>query len=179
MSWNSWREKVSTKIDNYLDFDTWDQATSWAQSNQHVMPNLLVSQINKLSQGRFPQDAFTIGQQVSKIWMASVMFDRIGHLDTKDDIAYLGCWIGTLAPWLNIIFRPNRIFGFDSDPEAIAMADDFNADYVKDDWRFKGVVEDVSIIDWSAPEFVVEGELITDFVPDVIVNTSAEHMTDD
>jgi predicted RNA-binding protein (virulence factor B family) len=26
---------------------------------------------------------------------------------------------------------------------------------------------------------VVEGELITDFVPDVIVNTSAEHMTDD
>ena len=170
---------MNTKIDNYLDFDTWDQATSWAQSNQHVMPNLLVSQINKLSQGRFPQDAFTIGQQVSKIWMASVMFDRIGHLDTKDNIAYLGCWIGTLVPWLNIIFRPNRIFGFDSDPEAIAMADDFNADYVKDDWRFKGVTEDVSIIDWSSPEFVVEGELITDFVPDVIVNTSAEHMTDD
>ncbi len=167
------------EIPNHLKFDTWEELRVWAQSNQHTLPNLLVSQIMKIAQGKYPQDAFTLGQLASKIWMTSVMFERIGHLDTKDNIAYLGCWIGSLASWLSIIFHSYRIYGFDSDPEAIAMADDFNSDMVVDNWRFKGVVEDVNILDWSAPEFVVDGELITDFVPDVIVNTSAEHMSDD
>ena len=35
------------------------------------------------------------------------------------------------------------------------------------------------LMNWSDPEFVIDGELITDFMPDVIVNTSSEHMSDD
>jgi hypothetical protein len=84
-----------------------------------------------------------------------------------------------LATFLSVAFNASRVFGFDADPEAIDLADDFNSDYVKDNWRFKGVVSDINIMDWRNPEFVVDGELITDFVPDVIVNTSAEHMSDD
>jgi len=78
-----------------------------------------------------------------------------------------------------VAFNASRVFGFDADPEAIDLADDFNSDYVKDNWRFKGVVSDINIQDWNSPEFVVDGELISDFVPDIIVNTSAEHMSDD
>lgn len=167
------------EIPNKLEFDTWSETLAWSQEHQHTMPGLTVNQIHKLSQGKFPRDAFTVGQLASKIWMTSVVFDRIGSMDVKKNIAYLGCWVGTLAPWLNILFRSDRIFGFDSDPDAITWADDFNSDYVQDSWRFKGVVEDATVMDWSAPEFVIEGELITDFVPDVIVNTSSEHMTDD
>jgi len=170
---------VNTTISNHLEFNDWRSLTEWATSHQHTMPHLFVSQIHKIAQRRFPPEAFTMGQLASKIWLTSVLYDRLGQLDTKDDIAYLGCWIAPLTSFLSTVFHSNRIYGFDSDPEAIAMAEDFNSEYVEDNWRFKGVVADVNTIDWNEPEFVVDGELITDFIPDIIVNTSAEHMSDD
>ena len=170
---------MNTTISNHLEFKDWHSLSEWATSHQHTMPHLFVSQIHKIAQRRFPPEAFTMGQLASKIWLTSVIYDRLGQLDTKDDIAYLGCWIAPLTSFLSTVFHSNRIYGFDSDPEAIAMAEDFNSEYVEDDWRFKGVVADVNTIDWNEPEFVVDGELITDFIPDIIVNTSAEHMSDD
>ena len=165
--------------DNYIEFTDWEQVTDWATHNQHTLPSLFVSQIHKLAQGRYPTDAFTIGQLASKIWLTSVIYDRIGDIGIADDVAYLGCWMAPLATFLSVAFNASRVFGFDADPEAIDLADDFNSDYVKDNWRFKGVVSDINIMDWRNPEFVIDGELITDFVPNVIVNTSAEHMSDD
>jgi len=170
---------VNTTIPNHLEFNDWHSLSEWATEHQHTMPHLFVSQIHKIAQRRFPPEAFTMGQLASKIWLTSVIYDRLGQLDTKDDIAYLGCWIAPLTSFLSTVFHSNRIYGFDSDPEAIAMAEDFNSEYVEDNWRFKGVVADVNTIDWNEPEFVVDGELITDFIPDIIVNTSAEHMSDD
>ena len=170
---------MNTTIPNHLEFNDWHSLSEWATEHQHTMPHLFVSQIHKIAQRRFPPEAFTMGQLASKIWLTSVIYDRLGQLDTKDDIAYLGCWIAPLTSFLSTVFHSNRIYGFDSDPDAIAMADDYNSEYVEDDWRFKGVVADVNTIDWNEPEFVVDGELITDFIPDIIVNTSAEHMSDD
>ena len=162
--------------DNYIEFTDWEQVTDWATHNQHTLPSLFVSQIHKLAQGRYPTDAFTIGQLASKIWLTSVIYDRIGEIGIAKDVAYLGCWMAPLTTFLSVAFNASRVFGFDADPEAIDLADDFNSDYVKDNWRFKGVVSDINIMDWHSPEFVVDGELISDFVPDIIVNTSAEHM---
>ena len=164
---------------NLIEFTDWEQVTDWATEHQHTLPSLFVSQIHKLSQGRYPTDAFTMGQLASKIWLTSVIYDQIGEIGIANDIAYLGCWIAPLTTFLSVAFNASRVFGFDADPEAIDLADDFNSDYVKDNWRFKGVVSDINIMDWHTPEFVVQGELISDFMPDVIVNTSAEHMSDD
>ena len=163
----------------HLNFTDWQTLTNWARENQYTMADLSVTQIYKLAQRRFPPDAFTQGQLASKIWLTSVLHDKIGRMDTKDNIAYLGCWLAPLADSLRLFFNAKRIYGFDSDPDAIDMADDYNSELVEYDWSFKGVVADVNIIDWQQPEFVVDGELITDFMPDVIVNTSAEHMSDD
>lgn len=170
---------MNATIPNTLNFDNWDEVKFWASQNQHTLPALTVNQLYKVGQRRFPTDAFTLGQLVSKIWLTSVVFDRMGTMDTYNDVAYLGCWIGSLASWASIAFRAHRVFGFDSDPDSIALAEEYNSDMVEDNWRFKGVVSDVNIIDWSNPEFVVDGELITDFRADLIVNTSAEHMSDD
>ena len=170
---------MNATIPNTLNFDNWDEVKLWASENQHTLPALTVNQLYKVGQRRFPTDAFTLGQLVSKIWLTSVVFDRMGTMDTYDDVAYLGCWIGSLASWASIAFRAHRVFGFDSDPDSIALAEEYNSDMVEDNWRFKGVIGDVNIIDWSNPEFVVDGELITDFKADLIVNTSAEHMSDD
>ena len=168
------------KTNSLIEFTDWEQVADWATLNQHTMPSLFVNQIHKIAQGRYPTDAFTMGQMASKIWLTSEIYNRIGYLTgNTNNIAYLGCWLAPLASFLSSAFGSDRIYGFDSDPEAIAMADDFNSDYVKDNWRFKGVVSDINHLSWLTPEFVVDGELISDFVPDIIVNTSSEHMTDD
>ena len=165
-------------IPEKLVFDDWKMLTDWSLSHEYTLLQPNFNQLHKIGQHRYPPTAFSLGQLASKVWLSSVVYDQIGSVNLKRDIAYLGCWIGTLAPWLNIMFKPDRIFGFDVDPETIEMADDYNNELVQDNWRFKGVVEDATIVDWSNPEFVVDAELITNFVPDVIVNTSSEHMSD-
>ena len=48
----------------------------------------------------------------------------------------------------------------------------------KHNWNYKGSnVADTEYMDFSEPEFEVSGELITDFRPLVVVNTSCEHMS--
>ncbi len=170
---------MSKAIPEKLVFDDWKMLTDWSLAHEYTLLQPNFNQLHKIGQHRYPPTAFSLGQLASKVWLSSVVYDQIGSVNLKQNIAYLGCWIGTLAPWLNIMFKPDRIFGFDVDPETIDMADDYNNELVQDNWRFKGVVEDATIIDWSEPEFVVEGELITNFAPDVIVNTSSEHMNDD
>lgn len=170
---------MTKRIPDKLHFDDWKILTEWCLQHEYTLLQPNFNQLYKIGQHRYPPTAFSLGQLASKVWLSSVIYDEIGSVSIKQNIAYLGCWIGTLAPWLNVVFKPNRIFGFDNDPEAISMAEDYNAEMVEDNWRFKGVVEDATIIDWSNPEFVVDGELITDFHPDIIVNTSSEHMGDD
>ena len=170
---------MNVTIPDHLEFTDWDSLTRWSMDNEFAIITPNTRQLHKIGHGKYPSNAFTIGQLASKVWMATVIYDRIGQIEAQGDIAYLGCWIGLLAPWLSFVFHAERVFGFDTDPEAIDMADDYNSDLVEADWRFKGVVDDATMIDWSDPEFVVEGELITDFFPNVIVNTSCEHMTDD
>lgn len=166
-------------IPEKLVFDDWKMLTDWSLCHEYTLLQPNFNQLHKIGQHRYPPTAFSLGQLASKVWLSSVVYDQIGSVNLKRDIAYLGCWIGTLAPWLNIMFKPDRIFGFDINPETIEMADDYNNELVQDNWRFKGVVEDATIVDWKFPEFVVDGELITNFLPDMIVNTSSEHMSDE
>ena len=103
---------MNTTIPNHLEFNDWHSLSEWATAHQHTMPHLFVSQIHKIAQRRFPPEAFTMGQLASKIWLTSVIYDRLGQLDTKDNIAYLGCWLAPLASFLSTIFHSyeNKLF---------------------------------------------------------------------
>ena len=69
-----------------------------------------------------------------------------------------------------------RIYGIDTDAEAIEKSEKLNQPFVQDSWKYKGVVHNVDLLDCSAMEFQTGGELIN-IKPDWIINTSCEHMS--
>lgn len=148
-------------------FETWEQARNhgWAVSLDYMM---------RVHEGAWPEDAFTVGQMASKLWLVENLSP---YLRTTDRVAILACWFGQLAPLL--VNECDTIVGFDSDPEAVALSEEFCEPEIRTGWKFKASVADVNYIEWSEPEFVLDGELITDWQPDVIINTSTEHMTNE
>jgi hypothetical protein len=69
-----------------------------------------------------------------------------------------------------------RVWGFDSDQNAVNLSNQFNKRLVDRNWKYKAVCEDVNQIDWDSPQFEIEGQLIEQR-PQLIINTSAEHMS--
>ena len=150
----------------------WDNVSEFADTNMNIKP----SYFERAVQGNYPKDAFSKGQLASKAWLLSKFDNRIhSHLPLDCTIAILGCWIGSLVePLLDQMFA-SRIYGIDIDPDAISLAEKFNQKLVQDSWRFKGVVADASALDTADMEFETGGELIR-VKPNVIINTSCEHM---
>jgi hypothetical protein len=79
-----------------------------------------------------------------------------------------------VEPMLNAL-TIKRIYGIDIDAKSIEMAEKFNQKHVANDWKFKGVVADASILDINHMEFETGGELIA-VSPGMVINTSCEHM---
>jgi len=132
--------------------------------------------LEKVSQGIYPKDAFSKGQLASKKWL----IEELQKLDNKsfENIAMLGCWIGASVDSLLKTLDTQRIYGIDSDPVAIELAEKLNQQHVQNSWKFKGVVEDVSMLDTSTMQIQIGGELI-EVQPNMVINTSCEHMEND
>lgn len=161
-----------------LDFNTWQDVSAWCQINQDKVPRYTPEQICDMTAQRIPRDAFSIGQVASKTWLCSALsFALPFNQFVSNDVAYVGSWVGTLVPFLTKFFCPSRVFGFDADPDCAQWSELYNQEYVRDNWTYKAVITDAEYMDFSEPEFEVSGELITDFRPLVVVNTSSEHMS--
>lgn len=155
----------------YIDLNTWDDVREYVDACPLTYS---CSTLAEISSGNFPADAFSLGQLASKAWMLS-QYNL--HAPKEEHVAVLlGCWMATVVqPWIRSNKYIERIWGFDIDQDSVDLANKFNMKYVNDSWHFKAVKEDVTTIDWKDPQFEVEGQLI-ETKPDVIVNTSAEHM---
>ena len=73
-------------------------------------------------------------------------------------------------------FNILRLYGIDTDAEAIEKSEKLNRQFVQDEWKYKGVVHDVDLLDCGKMEFQTGGELIQ-CKPNWIINTSCEHMS--
>lgn len=150
---------------------SWDDVADWADTLYRVPPSFL----NEAIKSQYPRDAFSLGQLASKIWLLTELGES-GYYDPDSQWAILGCWIGSLVPLLHRQHPIKRIYGFDTDHNAIQLSEQFNRRYVENSWKYKGVVADVSTMDTSKMEFFTGGELIQ-FTPNVVINTSSEHMS--
>lgn len=161
---------ISTTLSNWQQVEQWlDSESGW-----HIPPSYL----ERASKPEYPRDAFSLGQLASKAWLLQHA-DATGMGRKELTVAILGCWIGTLVePLLDCTPRIKRIYGFDVDPEAVELSERFNIRHVQNQWRYKGVVADVNTLDCALMQFQTNGELI-EVKPDVIINTSCEHMSTD
>lgn len=150
--------------------NSWEEVAAFADSRLRVPPSYL----DRVNKRKYPVDAFSLGQLASKAWLLDTLF-RIVPLKSNAEVALLGCWIGSIVPFLHRGLTIKRIYGFDIDPQSIALADEFNREHVEKDWKFKGVVADMSMVPTNDMQFEVNGQLI-EFKPDWVINTSCEHM---
>ena len=155
---NNWKE-----VTEYIDNGFWQPTPSYFE---HIVQH----------NSYYPNHAFSKGQLASKSWLLRELW-RSAPLDLdKPTVAILGSWIGALVEPLHKNFSIERIYGIDTDAEAIEKSEKLNQKFVQDNWKYKGVVHDVDMLDCDYMNFETGGELIT-IKPDWIINTSCEHMS--
>ncbi len=134
-------------------------------------------------------DHFSRGQMNSKIWLVEelrkVLDQRHQEGYTGKNVVQYGGWYATVAYFILQDPRINQYISLDTDPECVEIADWFNESNYKDEWRFKAAVKDVNEISWEGRTFNVSIEnrkkenIDMRVGPNLIINTSCEHMTED
>lgn len=156
-----------------IDLKTWDEVEHYIDNSYLYIPPSYFERA--VMDRRYPRDAFSKGQLASKSWLLQEL-SSIKQLPENMTIAILGCWIGTLVEPLLISTIPiERIYGLDIDANSIELAEKFNQKHVANNWKFKGVVADATLLDTNHMEFETSGELIA-VSPGMVINTSCEHM---
>lgn len=128
-------------------------------------------------------DAFSRGQVKSKIWLAT----ELAKISSKYKTAYiLASWYGQLVNYMDIAgIHCDKIRLFDLDAEACDVSDNiFNFDKMSNSWQAKSVCMDLNDITWTKkggtyhiPD--VDRPFDESTMPDLIINTSSEHMSDE
>tara|TARA_A100001011_G_scaffold400049_1_gene511956 strand:+ start:5927 stop:6604 length:678 start_codon:yes stop_codon:yes gene_type:complete len=154
---NDWKE-----VTEYIDNGFWRPTPSYFE---HIVQH----------GNYYPQHAFSKGQLASKSWLLDKLKFYL-EADEEYVVAILGSWIGTLVEPLHRYFNLERVYGIDTDAEAIEKSEKLNRQFVQDSWKYKGVVHDVDLLDCGEMEFQTSGELIN-VKPNWIINTSCEHMS--
>ena len=154
---HDWKE-----VTEYIDNGFWQPTPSYFE---HIVQH----------GNYYPQHAFSKGQLASKSWLLKELNHTYPKVP-KPTIAILGSWIGTLVEPLHKSIPIERIYGIDTDAEAIEKSEKLNRQFVQDSWKYKGVVHDVDLLDCGEMEFQTGGELIN-VKPNWIINTSCEHMS--
>ena len=163
---------------NTITLKDWHAVEQYADSTGLRFPPSYLDLVNS---GQFPHDAFTLAQLVSKAWLLEHLF-QIQLKRAPSTAVLLGSWVGTLVlPFLERadtswrLAQIERVYGIDTDPDAVDLGERFNHRLVQNNWRYKGVVADCDILNCSDMEFETGGELI-ELCPDIVFNTSCEHM---
>lgn len=126
-------------------------------------------------------DAFSWGQLRSKRWLVS----EAEKLNKKLGMVFLcGGWYATLAPMLfNSSCDIEKIRSFDIDPTCQPTADAVNKQWVLDEWKFKAVTMDILDMKYPTTYTPIKANGQSNFIattemPDTIINTSCEHITE-
>ena len=139
-------------------------------------------------------DHFSRGQMLSKLWMV----DKLKDLFPKNSIptiAHYGGWYATVAQHLFQHYEIKNYWNIEKDIKCGGISEAFNDEQRNNNWQFKSVGCDVNDIYWKyrrkgadvkpGEEYFIAGTTNTkneyievEITPDLIINTSCEHMSD-
>lgn len=127
-------------------------------------------------------DAFSYGQLQSKQWIIYELKRMKINLGT---IFNLCGWYGLLPAMIfNARLPVYAIRSFDIDESCCPIADQMNKTYLKNNWKFKAVTQDINDIDFNNHTWEGWSNISKKFIkvtekPDTIINTSCEHTDDE
>lgn len=134
-------------------------------------------------------DHFSRGQMKSKLWLVEelgkVLDEKHKQGYTIENVVQYGGWFATVAFLILQDPRIKQYISLDLDKSCVAIADYFNEDNYKNEWRFKAAVQDVDGIAWQDRTFNThfmnrhKQKIKMRIGPSLIINTSCEHMTED
>lgn len=126
----------------------------------------------------FNTDCFSRGQLESKLWLVKELSNLNIDLGT---VFLCAGWYATLATMLfesNI--KVDKVRSFDIDDSCRSIAETFNSPWVKQDWKFKTITQDINEINYSMHTYNVKradgSKCELSDSPDTIINTSCEHI---
>lgn len=139
-------------------------------------------------------NALSIDQIKSKNWLIDQLYWETceGYLPGDGMVWILGGWYGTLAAMMlesrnyymcdGTNFHNLKIRSFDYDPECAEIADSMNRiPWVMDDWQFKATTKDMNQMNYQGYQYSTlrtDGSPVELYeTPDVIINTSCEHLS--
>lgn len=123
------------------------------------------------------QDAFSLGQLKSKLWLIENLPENLGT------VFICAGWYGTLAALMFERARSkfDKIRSFDIDETCAPVADTMNRSWVMDGWQFKASTLDILEMDFPTTYTTYRANgtsLELTEMPDTIINTSCEHISD-
>tara|TARA_B100000035_G_scaffold253649_1_gene223062 strand:- start:639 stop:1589 length:951 start_codon:yes stop_codon:yes gene_type:complete len=182
-------EFVNILMHGHIDWTKWITHKKLINYFAHCIPETLFSTINAWSD-RYGGDVvnindhFSRGQIQSKMWMLDELENIVENKQMGNVLMY-GGWYNTFAYFLFERFDVDKIFSLDVDPNVWEIADNFNAHQCyKENWRFKAATVDVDALGWNnrTVQFDVDRPQLSPtkvkFQPNIVINTSCEHMTD-
>jgi hypothetical protein len=146
-------------------------------TNSHLVKSLKTLAIEEI---KFDESCLSQGQINSKQWVVAELSKL--NLDLGTVFICAG-WYATLSSMLfESEIKISKIRSFDIDPTCIRVAEIFNKPWVVDNWKFKSSTKDIFELNFNADTYYVtraDGTMceLTD-VPDTIINTSCEHITE-
>lgn len=185
-------EFVNILLHGHIDWTKWITHKKLINYIAHCIPEPLFDTINQWSD-RYGgdivnmNDHFSRGQIQSKMWMLDKLEDIVEDKQMGNVLMY-GGWYNTFAYFLFERFDVKQIISLDVDPEVWEVADNFNAQQCyKENWRFKAATADVNRLQWDVDKrtvrFNVERPQLSptsvNFRPNIVINTSCEHMSDE
>lgn len=129
------------------------------------------------------KDGLSRSQIRSKIWLV----EELSKIGIKyNDVVIMGAWFGQLVSIYDKALSFNKIRLIDLERSFCEASDyTFNLKYLEN-YRVKSVCLDINKLtlhkngyEWPVVNFKENTEYIEKFLPDLIINTSAEHMTED
>lgn len=120
------------------------------------------------------------GQLRSKLWLVNELKNLQLDLGT---VFIAAGWYSTIAClFRDFNLKIEKIRSFDIDPSCEQIAENFNKEWIKSQWRFKAATQNILDINYKSHSYHLknskgETSLVED-VPDTIINTSCEHIQD-
>lgn len=118
-------------------------------------------------------DHFSRGQVASKLWMVEKLNEILENKQLGTIIMY-GGWYATIAAVLFDHFDIKKYYNLDMDEHVLAVANDFN---YKNLDKFKSQLCDVNTLVYQDNKCTLPDSTVV--APNVVINTSCEHMTDE